>query len=63
VTVLTERTAALRTQPVMREHFIKEMRRFLPVVTIRDAVEKEAYWSYLTDIVDDLGKKAMKALK
>lgn len=63
VTLLTERTAALRTQPMMREDFMKEMRRFLPAVTIRDTVEKEAYWSYLADLVDDLGKKAMKALK
>ncbi len=63
VTLLTERSAALRTQPMMREDFMKEMRRFLPAVTIRDTVEKEAYWSYLADLVDDLGKKAMKALK
>jgi len=63
VTLLTERTAALRTQPVMREDFMKEMRRFLPAATIRDTIEKEAYWSYLADLVDDLGKKAMKALK
>lgn len=63
VTLLTERTASLRTQPVMREDFMKEMRRFLPAATIRDTIEKEAYWSYLADLVDDLGKKAMKALK
>lgn len=63
VTLLTERTAALRTQPVMRKDFMKEMRRFLPAATIRDTVDKEAYWSYLADLVDDLGKKAMKTLK
>jgi predicted nucleotidyltransferase component of viral defense system len=63
VTLLTERTAALRIQPVMREDFMKEMRRFLPAATIRDTIEKEAYWSYLADLVDDLGKKAMKTLK
>lgn len=63
VTLLTERTAALRTQPVMREDFMKEMRRFLPAATMRDTIEKEAYWSYLADLVNDLGKKAMKALK
>lgn len=63
VTLLTERTASLRTQPVMREDFMKEMRRFLPAATIRDTIDKEAYWSYLTDLVDDLGKRAMKALK
>jgi predicted nucleotidyltransferase component of viral defense system len=53
VTLLTERTAALRTQPMMREDFMKEMRRFLPAATFRDTIEKEAYWSYLTDLLDD----------
>lgn len=63
ITSLTERTASLHTQPVMREDFMKEMRRFLPAATVRDTVEKEAYWSFLTDRVDELGKKAMAALK
>lgn len=63
VTLLTGRTAALQTQPAMREDFMKEMRRFLPAATVRDTIEKEAYWSYLADLVDELGKKAMAALK
>jgi hypothetical protein len=63
VTLLTERTAALRNQPAMREDFMKEMRRFLPAATVRDTIEKEAYWSYLADLVEDLGKKAMAALR
>lgn len=60
---LTERTASLQTQPVMREDFMKEMRRFLPAATVRDTIEKEAYWSFLADLVDELAKKAMAALK
>lgn len=63
ITSLTERTASLHTQPVMREDFMKEMRRFLPAATVRDTVEKEACWSLLTDRVEELGKKAMAALK
>lgn len=63
VTLLTERTAALQTQPAMREDFMKEMRRFLPAATVRDTIEKEAYWSFLVGLVEDLGKKAMAALK
>lgn len=47
----------------MREDFMKEMRRFLPAATVRDMIEKEAYWSYLADLVEDLGKKAMAALR
>ncbi|MBX7207269.1 MAG: nucleotidyl transferase AbiEii/AbiGii toxin family protein [Verrucomicrobiaceae bacterium] len=63
VTSLTERTASLRSQPAMRDDFMKEMRRFLPAATVRDTIEKEAYWSYLADLVDDLAKKAMGCLK
>ena len=63
VTLLTERTAALQTQAIVREDFMKEMRRFLPAATVRDTIEKVAYWSYLADLVEDLGKKAMAALK
>jgi predicted nucleotidyltransferase component of viral defense system len=63
VTLLTERTAAAQTQPAMREDFMKEMRRFLPAATVRDTIEKEAYWSYLADLVGDLGKQAIAALK
>jgi hypothetical protein len=47
----------------MREDFMEEMRRFLPAATVRDTIEKEAYWNFLTDRVDELAKKAMAALK
>ena len=63
ISSLKERTPSLQTLPLMREDFIKEMRRFLPATTMRDTIEKEAYWSFLADLVDDLGKKAMAALK
>ncbi len=59
---LDTRLAALLAPPDMREDFIKEMRRFLPVAVVRDTIEKEPYWSYLTDVVTDLGRKAMAAL-
>ncbi len=60
--LLEERTAALRTQPATREDFVKEMRRFLPASTVRDTIEKEAYWSYLTEVVEETGRKAVLAL-
>ena len=31
--------------------------------TVRDTIEKEAYWSYLTDVVVDLGRNAVAALE
>ena len=61
--MLTGRTASLKTESAMREYFMKEMRRFLPAATVRDTIEKEPYWSYLAELVEDLGKKAIAALK
>jgi len=30
---------------------------------VRDTIEKEPYWSYLTQVVTELGQKAVVALK
>lgn len=61
-TALQERTTALKTQPAYRDDFMKEMRRFLPATTIRDTVEKEPWWSYLTQLIDEQATKALKAI-
>jgi predicted nucleotidyltransferase component of viral defense system len=59
VALLQERIDAIKTRPDMREDFMKEMRRFLPAATVRDTIEKELYWAYLTQVVDDLARKAI----
>ena len=61
-TALQERTTALKTQPAYRDDFVKEMRRFLPATAIRDTVEKEPWWSYLTQVIDEQATKALKAI-
>jgi predicted nucleotidyltransferase component of viral defense system len=63
VALLQERIDAVKTRPDMREDFMKEMRRFLPATTVRETIEKELYWAYLTQVVDDLARKAMSVLK
>lgn len=63
VALLQERTDAIKTRPDMRKDFMKEMRRFLPAATVRDTIEKELYWAYLTQVVGDLARKAMSVLK
>lgn len=62
VAALEPRLAALRGEPAMRAEFMQEMRRFLPVATVRDTIEQEPYWRYLTDVVIELGRKAVAAL-
>jgi len=61
-TALQERTTALKTQPLYHDDFMKEMRRFLPATAIRDTVEKEPWWSYLTQVIDEQAMKALKAI-
>ena len=63
VALLQERIDAVKTRPDMREDFMKEMRRFLPAATVRETIEKELYWAYLTQVVDNLARKAMSVLK
>jgi len=60
---LAARLTALRRQPDTRASFMTEMRRFLPAPTVRDTIEKELYWTYLTQVVTDLGEQAVAALK
>jgi len=62
IAALQARLAALRDHPDTRMDFVKEMRRFLPAAAIRDTVEKEPYWSYLTQVVTELGQRAVAAL-
>lgn len=63
IAALEARLAGLREQPDMRADFMKEMQRFLPAAAVRDTIEKEPYWSYLTQVVTELGQKAVMALK
>jgi len=63
VALLQERIDAVKNRPDMRKDFMKEMRRFLPAATVRDTIEKELYWAYLTQVMDDLAQKAMSVLK
>ncbi len=62
VAALESRIAALRVQPAMRADFMQEMRRFLPVAAVRDTIDRAPYWSYLTEIIAELGRKAIAAL-
>jgi predicted nucleotidyltransferase component of viral defense system len=63
IALLGERIAALKTQAQVREDFMKEMRRFLPAATVRDTIETKPYWTYLTQVVEDLSRKAVSVLK
>ena len=59
VDLLRARVEAIKTRPEMREDFVEEMRRFLPAATARNTIETIPFWSYLTQLVDDLSRQAM----
>jgi predicted nucleotidyltransferase component of viral defense system len=59
ITLLEERLATLNTQPEIRAAFMKEMRRFLPAAIVRDTLEQDSYWAYLTRVVTELGREAL----
>jgi predicted nucleotidyltransferase component of viral defense system len=63
IAALNTRLAALRGNPGTRADFLKEMRRFLSATVVRDTIGKEPYWTYLTQIVTELGQKAVAVSK
>jgi hypothetical protein len=63
ITLLEERLTALGTQPEIRAEFMKEMRRFLPASLVRDTLERDSYWAYLTRVVTESGRKAVALCK
>jgi predicted nucleotidyltransferase component of viral defense system len=63
VELLRSRVQGLKSLPEMRLDFVKEMRRFLPAAVVRDTIEKEAYWEYLVQIIDEQSTRAIVAWK
>jgi len=58
-TVLQSRSAAMKQEPQLREDFLKEMRRFLPASTVRDTLENPAWWTYLTQVIEEQVRLAL----
>ena len=56
---LKARLSALKADPSVRRDFVKEMQRFLAAATVRETVEQESYWEYLTELVRSEGARAM----
>ena len=56
---LKGRLSALKADPAVRRDFVKEMQRFLPAATVKETVEQETYWEYLTELLRSEGARAM----
>lgn len=62
VSLLQSRSAALKAEPHLREDFLKEMHRFLPATMVRDTLENPAWWTYLTQVIEEQVRLALAQL-
>ena len=62
VSMLQSRSGALNADPRVREDFLKEMRRFLPAATVRETLENPAWWTYLTQVIEEQVRLALARL-
>lgn len=53
VKLLEQRIALLKNDAQARVDFLKEMRRFLPAATVRNTLENSAWWTYLTQVIEE----------
>ena len=60
--LLAGRKHLLRNDPHVHTAFIHEMRRFLPPNIVAQTVENEAFWEYLTGVIEAECVKVMRSL-
>ena len=49
----SERTTSLKKDPEIAKEFRKEMARFLPNETVKETVNSEKFWEYLSNLMED----------
>lgn len=57
------RLSLLKNQEACREDFLKEMRRFLPVKTVRNTLEHPGYWTWLRSVLEEVAQRAINAVR
>lgn len=62
VTSLQQRVDFLKNEAHARIDFLKEMRRFLPATTVRETLENNSWWIYLTQVIGEQAKLAISYL-
>ena len=59
----SERTASLKKNPEIAKEFRKEMSRFLPNETVKETVDSEKFWEYLSNLLEDYRKQLIQILQ
>lgn len=57
-----ERTASLNKDPDIAKEFRKEMARFLPNETVKETVNSEKFWEYLSNLIEDYHQQIIQEL-
>ncbi len=58
-----KRTASLSNDPEIAKEFRKEMARFLPNETVKETVNSEKFWEYLSNLLESYHQQLIKALE
>ncbi len=61
--LIHSRLRSLQSEPLLRLDFIKEISRFLPATSVRGTIEKESYWEYLIQLLDEQASAAIAAFR
>ena len=59
----SERAASLNDDPEIAKAFRKEMARFLPNVTVKETVNSEKFWEYLSNLLESYHQQVLKTLE
>lgn len=59
----SERMTSLKKDPEIAKEFRKEMARFLPNETVKETVNSEKFWDYLSNLIEDYYQQVIEVLK
>jgi hypothetical protein len=61
--MLEERNQKMKSDVAVHNDFIQEMKRFLPVNIVKQTVEKNDFWDYLTNVISTECEQVAQAIK
>lgn len=59
----SERATSLKNDPEIAKEFRKEMARFLPNETVKETVNSEKFWEYLSNLMENYYQQVIQVLE
>jgi predicted nucleotidyltransferase component of viral defense system len=63
LSAFAERSASLNKDPEIAKEFRKEIARFLPNETVKETVDSEKFWEYLSNLLESYHQQLIKTLE